>query len=78
MQNSNERVRRHRDAQRAAGLRPVQFWVPDTRAPEFAAQAARDCARVAAAEADDAAIEAFSAAALADLLPDWPPLDERE
>lgn len=29
------RARRRRAALRAAGLRPVQIWVPDTRAPGF-------------------------------------------
>jgi hypothetical protein len=28
---------------RAAGLRPVQFWVPDTRSPEFVAEVRRQC-----------------------------------
>jgi hypothetical protein len=28
---------------RAAGLRPVQFWVPDTRSPEFAARLRQQC-----------------------------------
>ncbi|WP_122260155.1 antitoxin MazE family protein, partial [Pseudomonas syringae group genomosp. 3] len=32
----NDRVQRHRDALRAAGLRPIQIWVPDTRRPDFA------------------------------------------
>lgn len=36
-----ERVRRRRDKLRAAGLRPVQIWVPDTRAAGFAAECAR-------------------------------------
>ena len=31
-----ERVRAHRDALRAAGLRPLQIWVPDTRRAGFA------------------------------------------
>ena len=31
------------DTLRAAGLRPVQFWVPDTRSPEFAAQVRQQC-----------------------------------
>ena len=30
------RVKKHRDTLRAAGFRPVQIWVPDTRAPGFA------------------------------------------
>jgi len=34
---------RHRDRMRAAGLRPVQFWVPDTRAPDFAARVRKQC-----------------------------------
>lgn len=76
MQNSNERVRRHRQAQREAGLRPVQFWVPDTRSSEFAAQADRDCDLVNASEADDPDIDAWTEEALNDLLPDWPPLDD--
>ena len=28
---------------RAAGLRPVQLWVPDTRSPEFTAQVRKQC-----------------------------------
>ena len=36
-----ERVRRHRDGLRAAGLRPVQIWVPDTRRPGFAEECRR-------------------------------------
>jgi len=43
-----QRVRRRRDKLRAAGLRPIQIWVPDTRAPGFAEECARQC-RVAAA-----------------------------
>ena len=34
---TNDRVRKHREALRMAGLRPVQLWVPDTRRPSFAA-----------------------------------------
>ena len=36
-----ERVRTHRNALRAAGLRPVQIWVPDTRRPGFADECRR-------------------------------------
>ncbi len=36
-----ERVRTHRQNLRAAGLRPIQIWVPDTRAPGFAEECAR-------------------------------------
>ena len=37
------KVARHRERMRAAGLRPVQFWVPDTRSPEFTAQVRKQC-----------------------------------
>lgn len=37
------KVARHRERMRAAGLRPVQFWVPDTRTPEFAAEVRSQC-----------------------------------
>jgi hypothetical protein len=36
-----ERVRSHRQNLRKAGLRPIQIWVPDTRAPGFAEECAR-------------------------------------
>ncbi len=39
--NVVERVKRHRDRLRAAGLRPVQIWVPDTRRPGFAEECRR-------------------------------------
>ncbi|WP_338042735.1 antitoxin MazE family protein, partial [Ectothiorhodospira haloalkaliphila] len=39
----NTRVKRHRDALRKAGLRPVQIWVPDTRRPDFAEECRRQC-----------------------------------
>lgn len=35
------RVQRHRNGLRAAGLRPLQIWVPDTRRPGFAAECRR-------------------------------------
>ena len=36
-----QRVQKHREALRAAGLRPVQIWVPDTRRAGFAAECRR-------------------------------------
>ncbi len=39
----NLKVARSRERMRAAGLRPVQFWVPDTRAVGFAAEVSRQC-----------------------------------
>ena len=46
----NARVQKHRDTLRMAGLRPVQIWVPDVRSPDFAAEAHRQSALVAAAD----------------------------
>ncbi|MGB3554784.1 MAG: antitoxin MazE family protein [Jannaschia sp.] len=36
-----ERARRHRERKQKAGLRQVQLWVPDTRAPGFAVECRR-------------------------------------
>jgi hypothetical protein len=49
-----ERVKKHRDALRAAGLRPVQIWVPDTRQPGFAAECRRQSRLVARKAAETA------------------------
>jgi hypothetical protein len=38
---TNIRVQRHREALRAAGLPPIQIWVPDTRRPGFAEECRR-------------------------------------
>ncbi|MPZ26074.1 MAG: DUF3018 family protein [Micromonosporaceae bacterium] len=38
---SRDRVRSHRQRLRAQGLRPIQIWVPDVGAPQFAAEAHR-------------------------------------
>ena len=38
-----ERVRRHRDSLRAAGLKPVQIWIPDTRSESFRQKCEREC-----------------------------------
>ena len=38
---SAERVRKHRGGLRAAGMRPVQIWVPDTRRENFALECKR-------------------------------------
>lgn len=46
----NDRVKKHRDALRMAGLRPVQIWVPDTRQAGFAAECQRQSALIAQAE----------------------------
>jgi len=40
-----ERVRKHREQLKAAGLRPIQIWVPDIRRKGFAAEARRQSLR---------------------------------
>ena len=66
----SERVQKRRDTLRAAGLRPIQIWVPDTRRPGFAEECRRQARVVAAADAADHDLEAFMDAALVDLVPD--------
>lgn len=63
MGSTRDRVREHRRRLREQGLRPVQIWVPDVRAPEFAHEAHRQSALTAASEnaADDQAfVDAIS------------------
>jgi len=58
-----QRVAAHRARLRRQGLRPVQIWVPDVRAPAFAAEAHRQSALAAASphEAEDQAfVDALS------------------
>lgn len=63
----NQRVRKHRDALRMAGLRPVQIWVPDTRRPDFAQECRRQCLPVAQADSADTAKQRFMDESLADV-----------
>lgn len=61
---AREKVRRYRQRLREEGLRPVQLWVVDTRAPGFAEEARRQCAAVNAgphAKADQAFVDAIAA-----------------
>jgi len=64
---TNQRVQKRRDALRAAGLRPVQIWVPDTRRPDFQHECRRQSLLVAAADAVDHDLDQFMDAVLADL-----------
>jgi antidote-toxin recognition MazE-like antitoxin len=41
------KVRAHRQRLRAQGLRPIQIWVPDVRAPAFRSEAHRQSLAVA-------------------------------
>ncbi|KGE00245.1 MULTISPECIES: antitoxin MazE family protein [Rhizobium/Agrobacterium group] len=57
------KVGEHRARLRAQGLRPIQIWVPDVRAPSFKVEAHRQSLAVAAsaqAADDQAFIDAVS------------------
>jgi hypothetical protein len=61
--SSRTKVRQHRERLRAQGLRPIQIWVPDVRAPSFRSEAHRQSLAVAAsrqAREDQAFIDAIS------------------
>ena len=60
---SRVKVREHRERLRSQGLRPIQIWVPDVRAPSFRAEAHRQSLAVAAsahAREDQAFFDAVS------------------
>ncbi len=57
------KVKTQRERLRTQGLRPIQIWVPDTRAPEFAKEARRQsrlAARSAHADDDQAFVDSLS------------------
>jgi len=68
--SSSERVAKRRQALRAKGLRPIQIWIPDTRAPGFAEECRRQSLLVAESDRADLALQSFMDAAWADLFSD--------
>ena len=63
----NERAAKRRKALRAAGLRPVQIWVPDTRLPHFSAECQRQSKLASDADFADAELMQHLDKALADV-----------
>ena len=60
---SRLKVRQRRERLRRQGLRPIQIWVPDVRAPGFRSEAQRQSLAVAAskqAREDQAFIDSVS------------------
>lgn len=60
---SRVKVSEHRARLRAQGLRPIQIWVPDVRAPSFKTEAHRQSLAVASSDhalGDQAFIDAVS------------------
>ena len=66
--SSARRVQKHRDALRAQGLKPVQLWVYDTKAPGFAEECRRQALAAAEADRKDPELAEFIEAALAEML----------
>ena len=64
---SAQRVEKRRASLRAQGLRPIQIWVPDTRAPGFAEECARQAAIADAANRADPELSEFEQAVAADI-----------
>ncbi len=61
--NASNKVARSRDRMRAAGLRPVQFWVPDTRLTSFAADLREQCLAIKG-DAQEADVMGFTEEAM--------------
>jgi hypothetical protein len=68
MKPGTQPAQRRREKLRAAGLRPIQIWVPDTRAPGFAEECERQCRVLAVAVDTD--LDAWLDAANQDLADD--------
>jgi hypothetical protein len=51
--SSFARSQRYRDGLRRRGLRPMQIWLPDIRAPAFAAEIQRQCEQINTADRRD-------------------------
>lgn len=66
-QGAGGRMASYRQRMRAAGLRPVQIWVPDVRAPGFAEACRRQARAVAAGDPAGDEIMRFVAS-----LYEWP------
>ena len=52
-----ERMRRRREKLRAAGLRPLQIWVPDTRRRGFVEECARQAQLIRGSETPQSRLE---------------------
>lgn len=55
------RVRKHREKMKAAGLKPVTLWLPDVNTPEYKAQIAKAIAAINASADEKIILEELSA-----------------
>ncbi len=60
MANGAERVQKHRDKMKAAGLKPVTIWVPDVNAPGYAQEVAEAIALIKASKDEKVILEELS------------------
>ncbi|WP_419807401.1 antitoxin MazE-like protein [Sphingomonas sp.] len=67
---SQDKFRAYRERKKAAGLREVRLWVPDTRSTAFKAEATRQAALLNHSEDEKEAIAAMERLAH-DVLDDW-------
>ena len=66
--SSNKKMQDYRRRLRAAGLRPVQIWVPDTRLAHFVKEARRQSILVSRHESEQETLDFI--ATIADVAPD--------
>ncbi|AUN93669.1 antitoxin MazE family protein [Pseudazoarcus pumilus] len=67
MADVNTHPRKHRNALRRAGLRPVLLWVPDLHHPDFAEECRRQSRLAAQADMADTDLQRFMDEALSDI-----------
>lgn len=60
MASGAERVRKHREKMKAAGLKPVTIWVPDVNTPEYRAKVVRAIDVINASESEKEILEELS------------------
>ena len=60
MATGAERVRKHREKMKAAGLKPVTIWVPDVNSPEYRAKIARAIDVINASESEKEILDELS------------------
>jgi hypothetical protein len=62
-----EKVKRHRERMRTAGMKTIQLWAPDTKLPTFVEECRRQSMLVADFDRKDTDLMDFMDAALEDL-----------
>lgn len=71
--DNKDRVRRHRERQRAKGMREIRIWVPDVNAPGFAEEARRQSLAINASP-DTAEVQQWIDGINAEMWDELPPV----